>query len=423
MKGEANARHTVAGNAVDAIMWASLQSAMEAIDGQFDDLAADERYSEASDAYEEEDIMGRQTFLGEMKGLLFGNEDDAEFTPEMEAARRISIPETFTEPLVVEVPETERHNMELMELNDLNQFVDSFDINEKTDEISRLLASEDDDDPTPTPLQEQFRLLSPEHVSYNDFWTRYFFRCDPERIEREWQRHDELEEKVRQLSSQKREDALKEVSDAALNLLSNAAGVISGAGGLVEEAATQLSIHHSKDRPLFVMETVDDDEYYEDDGEGAEEAEVSFCHTASPLKLENLDTVHLRENLIKAEDARNSLIEAVEDRESEIVRLTAELQRKRSANCDESSQLKREIVSLRSDLEKSRRTILKEKKQHCIAQINKIKTRMELSKQSSIQMGIDQKKELLAKVKTDIVAYKRSLSRLETEKREMLSDR
>ena len=396
-------------------MWASLQSAIESIDNQFDELAEERDLdaSDAHDAYEEEEDTRKQTFFGEMKGLLFGGNEDAEFTPDMEAARRISIPETFTEPLVVDVPETSNEQA-CMELNDLNQFVDSFDINEKTDEISRLLARADGDDPTP--LQEQFRMLSPEFVSYKDFWTRFFFRCDPERIEREWQRHDELEEKERQLSSQKREEALKEVSDAALNLLSNAAGVISNAGELVEEAATQLTMHHSKDRPLFVMQAVDDDEYYEDEDDSddpSEEAEVSFCHTASPLKLESLDAVHIRENLIKAEDERNKLIEAVEDRESEITRLKAELQRKRSIDCTESQRLKLQTESLRNDLEISRR----------IAQINKIKTRIELSKQSSIQTSIDQKKELLAKVKTDIDANKLSLSRLETEKREMSPDR
>ena len=413
-------------------MWASL---LESIDNQFDELAADERDLETSeelDACEEEEDTRKQTFLGEMKGLLFfGNDDDAEFTPDMEAARRISLPETFTEPLVVDVPETPEKSNEqhYMELNDLNQFVGTFDIDEKTDEISRLLANDGDEDLSP--LQEQFRLLSPEHVSYKDFWTRYFFRCDPERIEREWQRHDEMEENVRRLNNKKREEALKEVSDAALNLLSNAAfnaaGVIAGAGELVEEAATQLNIHHSKDRPLFVMEAGDDDddEYYEDDSDESEEAEVSFSQSgaASPLKLENLDAVHIRQNLIKAEDARNTLIEAVEDRESEITRLTAELQRKRSTNCDEAQRMKIEIASLRSDLEKGRITILKEEREHCIAQINKIKTRIELSKQSSMRKEIDQKKELLTEVKTDIAANERSLGRLETEKRAMLSDR
>ena len=413
-------------------MWASL---LESIDNQFDELAADERDLETSeelDACEEEEDTRKQTFLGEMKGLLFfGNDDDAEFTPDMEAARRISLPETFTEPLVVDVPETPEKSNEqhYMELNDLNQFVGTFDIDEKTDEISRLLANDGDEDLSP--LQEQFRLLSPEHVSYKDFWTRYFFRCDPERIEREWQRHDEMEENVRRLNNKKREEALKEVSDAALNLLSNAAfnaaGVIAGAGELVEEAATQLNIHHSKDRPLFVMEAGDDDddEYYEDDSDESEEAEVSFSQSgaASPLKLENLDAVHIRQNLIKAEDARNTLIEAVEDRESEITRLTAELQRKRSTNCDEAHRMKIEIASLRSDLEKGRITILKEEREHCIAQINKIKTRIELSKQSSMRKEIDQKKELLTEVKTDIAANERSLGRLETEKRAMLSDR
>ena len=410
-------------------MWASL---LESIDNQFDELAADERDLETSeelDACEEEEDTRKQTFLGEMKGLLFGNGDDAEFTPDMEAARRISLPETFTEPLVVGVPDETSNEQQYMELNAINQFVGTFDIDEKTDEISRLLANDGDEDLNP--LQEQFRLLSPEHVSYKDFWTRYFFRCDPERIEREWQRHDEMEENVRRLNNKKREEALKEVSDAALNLLSNAAfnaaGAIAGAGELVEEAATQLNIHHSKDRPLFVMEAGDDDddEYYEDDSDESEEAEVSFSQSgaASPLKLENLDAVHIRQNLIKAEDARNTLIEAVEDRESEITRLTAELQRKRSTNCDEAQRMKIEIASLRSDLEKGRITILKEEREHCIAQINKIKTRIELSKQSSMRKEIDQKKELLTEVKTDIAANERSLGRLETEKRAMLSDR
>lgn len=80
--------------------------------------------------------------------------------------------------------------------NDLNEdeveedpsviiFLESFDMDSKSKEIGELLAD------NPDTIGKHFDCLVPDYVTYEQFWQRYFFRCDPERIKEEWQEEDE----------------------------------------------------------------------------------------------------------------------------------------------------------------------------------------------------------------------------------------
>ena len=406
--------------------------------------------------------------------MLFTGGDGAELTPEEEALRRCELVETFTEPLLMlpgdgdvsleganqgggegvgeqslesqqktnnaaeksrekENSDNEKDNdlsnvteedesidEDLIEVEEIHLFLKTFDIQAHTDEIAQLLSTtneegHDDMDVTNssilTPLQEHFQTLVPETVSYTNFWSRYFYRCNPERIAREWNRHDQIEQ-LRQIKHQKqRERALREVSDEALSLALSAAsflkegitGAVTELGGAVEE----LKMHQSKGRPLFVMDATeeDDDSYYEDDEEEAEteleweeeddreeevelgwgsedeeddgddetseeDEEVNFLEVSlneeegqastalrqhTPLKLESLDVVRLRRNLMHTETERNQFLQMVDERNEEICKLQSALeqhqQRLQSAASFNDQAGPGEVAELRREVE------------------------------------------------------------------------
>jgi BSD domain len=61
---------------------------------------------------------------------------------------------------------------------ELEQFLDGgFCVRDKTEEIVAIMRT------TPA-LQTLFEELVPTVISYVDFWTRFYFRCDPDRIRR-----------------------------------------------------------------------------------------------------------------------------------------------------------------------------------------------------------------------------------------------
>jgi len=63
-------------------------------------------------------------------------------------------------------------------------FLETFDIQTKTDDISQLLSQQPF-------LAQHFGNLVPIKVTYEQFWQRYYYRCDPLRIVKEWQEEDE----------------------------------------------------------------------------------------------------------------------------------------------------------------------------------------------------------------------------------------
>jgi len=288
--------------------------------------------------------------------LLFRNgesdddeNDNVEMSPEMEAARRCELEETFIEPLLIvddddssssdhgsvgssdkakasianenssdndsensvsgddssndgEGEEDEESmDEDAMEQKEIQQFLDTFDIEACTQQISQLLSTNEDDDTpaaTLTPLQQHFQTLVPQTVSYSDFWTRYYYRCDPHRIARQWEHQDHLDHLHNLKQQQMRDQALSEMSTAAINITRSAASflnkgllwsgaaaeeALTGVGDIVdavEEAATSLRVHQSKGRPPFVMAAVedDDDSYYEEEDDEEEiELEEEDC--------------------------------------------------------------------------------------------------------------------------------------------------
>ena len=106
-----------------------------------------------------------------------------------EAAFRMGLPEVYLSSLLsAESGEEEDDNDEVrcFEAEQLSSFLETFEIEAKTDEIAELLQKHE-------VLQMMFEELVPVRVPYKSFWERYFFHCDPVRIQRAWEFQQELD--------------------------------------------------------------------------------------------------------------------------------------------------------------------------------------------------------------------------------------
>jgi len=190
-----------------------------------------------------------------------------------EIARREEDIETYTTPL----DESDE---------DVQAFLDTFQIDDKTQEIAELLKEH------PETIQVHFESLVPTEISYALFWQRYFYRCgDDERIERQWQEE-------RDARRQARADAISGGIASVTNLFGGALSAVShslekadhsidddgvpmspfipSGGSTKNETAASgggMNLFGNAGRPPFVMNTaVDEDE----DGEEEEEEELGW---------------------------------------------------------------------------------------------------------------------------------------------------
>lgn len=104
-------------------------------------------------------------------------------TPSDEVDRRRSSEETYTEPL----DDDDDQDADA----DVAAFLASYDVASQTDVIAACLEQHED-------LKEFFEGLVPTRVSYVDFWTRYFYRCDLDRVERQWEEEEERQQRQQQ---------------------------------------------------------------------------------------------------------------------------------------------------------------------------------------------------------------------------------
>ncbi|KAL9190396.1 hypothetical protein ACHAXT_007607 [Thalassiosira profunda] len=385
---------------------------------------------------------------------LFGVTATEELTPDTEAARRCELEETFTAPLLVVSEEDDSGNIAedegdardvsfdqyFTERNDVRQFLAAFDVQAHTEEISELLATEDDD--TLTPLQVHFQSLVPQTVSYQDFWARYYYRCDPNRIAREWEREDAFEELRRARWEEDKERALKEASDAIGEVGRSAAAfmgsVKGGLSGAVEAIAASPLVMAAmeEDEGLYYEEEeieIDTDEEGGVEEKGREktnalewsrwtasdaddesvnksgEVEVNFLEASldEEGQASSLEVVRLRQSLANAEGERNRLLQTVEDRNGEMHKLRLVLKRSQSehdcaekmhdlqrkvewlrhllaAKSGDTAQQQEGIVAMKSILEQRRRDVLLQKHDATIQTLqSKIREMKELEEKLS----------------------------------------
>jgi hypothetical protein len=189
---------------------------------------------------------------------------------EEEALFRMGLPEVFTTPLQTNLSKDTTDGDD----DDLREFLEGFDVNEKTDEISYLLESHET-------LREMFETLVPVSVPYVDFWQRFFYRCHPERIQRYWDRvttkttmnqhHNSQEQIIPSISDNIHiPNVIKQVT---WNPLQKALGVLK----------TQLQ----KLDLVGDVECLDDSDPIQE--EEALEEEKDVCHVAHVLHRQDLD--------------------------------------------------------------------------------------------------------------------------------------
>ena len=284
--------------------------------------------------------------------------------------------------------EDDNIEMDEYEIQQIEEYIKAFDLNdEQTQQDIAYLLEE-----YKQTLRIQYETLVPNLVTHEEFWERYFYRCDVSRIEMEWERDDEQQEQQQQQQQQSRDtgrtgtkmvtsvtsflgDAARAVATGMSNALTedlqsyddneeedddddtatDRKEISSTARGL----ATSIFGHatSSTHRPPFVMNTaVDEDDGEEeeeigwdddDDDDDEEEEQIVFddntggtvlsskhqrSTTESELQVNPFNTKN-NEALLLCEQLKEQLKQAIEERD--ILHQTVSLQTK-------------EITSLRS---------------------------------------------------------------------------
>jgi len=113
---------------------------------------------------------------------------------------------------------------------DVNNFLKSFDIQAQTEEISKTLTKH------PDTVGLFFENLVPVVITYEQFWQRFFYRCDVQRIEQEW---DDEEERVRL----QRQEMIDKGVSSVKNMWGGALKAFQGAATQKQAAPKKASIY------------------------------------------------------------------------------------------------------------------------------------------------------------------------------------
>jgi hypothetical protein len=260
-----------------------------------------------------------------------GDEESQEgISPEEEEAqRRMQLEETFTTPLVLDEDAdlyTEARKAEL------DEFVSAFEV---TDELEQELESYPE-------LHDMYRRLVPDAVPRRDFWMRYAYRCDADRIAADWDEQEggggannEPAAAVSQSLSTVRQFLGGAVQSVAASLKE---GDVEGSvtpDGAASSASAAGFFGVGGARPPFVLNTAvdedDDDEEEEaeeelgwDDDEEDEDDEKQQDSTHEEIEFRDAATEQLQEQLKQALEERDQLHETVAMQAKEIADLLAQ---------------------------------------------------------------------------------------------------
>jgi len=171
---------------------------------------------------------------------------------------------------------------------DVTSFIESFDVTTKTGEITDILELNHDT------VAFHFEKLVPVTVSYAEFWRRYFYRCDLDRIQDEFDNEEERIQQKRQELIEKGMKSVKNLFGGALQAFKNVNKVEESKGSIYEkyqaevqeqqraveskhndstnegEGSTSISLNMGLfgGRPPFVMDTTDS---YDEEGDNVED--------------------------------------------------------------------------------------------------------------------------------------------------------
>lgn len=174
------------------------------------------------------------------------------------------------------------------------EFLKDFHIQEQTEDIGMVLNEHHDT------VGLLFQNLVPMVVTYEQFWQRYYFRCDPDRIQQELDEEDERARKQRQEMLEKGKKTVQNLFGGALSAIKINQEAVSGKeASIYEKYQTELeekqraflkegkgedsqkekkestgfgSLFSGK-RPPFVMNTAVDEDIEDDSSEGYDDEE------------------------------------------------------------------------------------------------------------------------------------------------------
>jgi hypothetical protein len=264
--------------------------------------------------------------VGEDGDVIYEDYDRGAVMEEID--RLICEEETFLEPLDTQDEE-------------VTQFLSEFDIESKTDDISKLL------DENPETLQVQFECLVPTQISYKEFWERFYFRCDEERIQRQWEREQEEKRKARAEAIAAGVQGVKNLFGGAVKAVSSTLNKADESVDAVTASPFQsmpppqgasaggIHLFGASGRPPFVMNTAvdeDDDEEeeelgWDDDEEDLEDSEDEEYEEGDSEEVvefsggKDEELEKLMQQLTIATEERDQLHNTVEMQAKEIARL------------------------------------------------------------------------------------------------------
>eukprot|EP00542_Grammatophora_oceanica_P009561 CAMPEP_0194033518 /NCGR_PEP_ID=MMETSP0009_2-20130614/6181_1 /TAXON_ID=210454 /ORGANISM="Grammatophora oceanica, Strain CCMP 410" /LENGTH=531 /DNA_ID=CAMNT_0038674227 /DNA_START=155 /DNA_END=1750 /DNA_ORIENTATION=+ len=217
----------------------------------------------------------------------------------------------------------------------VESFLKDFDLESKTDEIAQLLQDH------PDTLHRYFEEFVPTQVSYKEFWTRYFYRCDAVRIEDEWERQ---QEQAREAAAKALEGGLKTVSNLFGGALQSVSQTL--------KAAEQSAGEH---RPPFVLNTAvseDDEEEEEELGWGDDDSFDDVDNGEESNANETQEEQDSEEVITFAdtqmEETQQKLTQALEERDQ--LQKTVEMQAQEIKSMQSGQAVPKEVEDLKMKL-------------------------------------------------------------------------
>ena len=151
-------------------------------------------------------------------------------------------------------------------------FLDSFTMESKSKEIGKILAK------TPDSVGQHFDVLVPNAVTYEQFWQRYYFRCDPERIQRKW---DEEEKNASQGMIEIGKKRMKTMFESALKVIQQDSGEEEN-----DDSGWSSSSSEEEDDDSIECSSGDDDDY----GDNYDDCEDVGISSSSTMSEDGSDT-------------------------------------------------------------------------------------------------------------------------------------
>lgn len=221
---------------------------------------------------------------------------------------------------------------------DVKSFIESFDITTRTGEIADILELNHDT------VAFHFEKLVPVTVSYAEFWRRYFYRCDLDRIQDEFDNEEERIQQKRQELIDKGMKSVKNLFGGALQAFKNVNKVEERKGSIYEkyqaevqeqqraveskhndstnegEGSTSISMNMGLfgGRPPFVMDTTDS---YDEEEDNVEDEEGFGWGSDEEESIEENESSHVETD---ENETDNEITFEVSERK-ELVKLQSQL--------------------------------------------------------------------------------------------------